>query len=297
MRNLASLVVFLLSAEALAQDAPAEAPKIYFEAVQIADPGGKLTFEAGENALKPLEPAMGKCVSGKSASASGLLVGYLVFDDKGKVADVKVGGLGNTELEGCVQKALKGAVLSPAGKGRVHMTVDLQVGEAAKAAFEDDLAAQAEAEVEEEEKKKAEPAPAPTPPVAAPTPAKPPVQPGGARPKPAPPRARKPVGKARFVPGNPQVSGALGSAEVRKGVKDKLPMIGFCYEKLSSKPSRDVRVVVSFDVAADGLVKKASASGPDDLAPCVVRAIQTVRFSKPRGGGSAKVTYPFVFRP
>ena len=88
--------------------------------------------------------------------------------------------------------------------------------------------------------------------MATPTPAvapKPPVQPGGARPKPAPPRARKPAGKSRFVPGSPSVSGGLGASEVKKGVKDKLPMIGFCYEKLAQKSSS--RVVSTAPIVVD----------------------------------------------
>jgi hypothetical protein len=106
----------------------------------------------------------------------------------------------------------------------------------------------------------------------------------------------------RVKPGNVITQGSLSREEINRVVKRHLNQIKYCYEKeLAQNPNLEGKIVGTWTVAGTGLVSTASASqntmGSPQVADCVVRIIQRMRFPQPRGGGQVFVTYPFVFSP
>ena len=51
---------------------------------------------------------------------------------------------------------------------------------------------------------------------------------------------------------------------------------------------------LTFTITPDGTVKRASAHGLGDVAPCVAQVVSAISF--PRTDGVTRVRYPIVFR-
>ena len=109
-------------------------------------------------------------------------------------------------------------------------------------------------------------------------------------------------GRSADVPqvriGQPQVSGDLDKAIIRRYIKRSIARIAYCYEKqLLSQPGLEGTVRSQFTISPDGTVSASTASGVNsDVASCVADVIRAIEFPKPRGG-SVDVVYPFSFRP
>lgn len=93
--------------------------------------------------------------------------------------------------------------------------------------------------------------------------------------------------------------GNLNKEIIRRYIRRKLPQIRYCYEKqLLTDATLAGRVSVQFVIEADGHVSSSSATGlHQDVADCVGKAISSIQFPKPSGGGTVTVTYPFNFQP
>ncbi|MBX2811333.1 MAG: AgmX/PglI C-terminal domain-containing protein [Myxococcales bacterium] len=106
--------------------------------------------------------------------------------------------------------------------------------------------------------------------------------------------------RARIRPAKTKVLGSLTRSEVARVIRLNLPRFKFCYEKeLSTTPDLMGKVSVRFVIAPNGLVSKAriqeSTLDHETVTGCVVRVMSSLKFPKPRGGGVAEVTYPFIF--
>ncbi len=100
--------------------------------------------------------------------------------------------------------------------------------------------------------------------------------------------------------GNATATGDLDKNTIRRYVRQKLPLITYCYEKqLVTKPSLAGTVVTAFTIDGNGRVisVRAGGMGNGDVENCVADIIKSIQFPKPTGGGIVNVTsYPFSFR-
>jgi hypothetical protein len=99
--------------------------------------------------------------------------------------------------------------------------------------------------------------------------------------------------------GQPEATGDLDKAIIRRYIKRNIQKIQYCYEKfLLGQPTAEGRVDTSFTIEPDGKVTSSTATGIDPLvADCVAAVIGSIEFPKPKGGGVVNVKYPFTFRP
>jgi pSer/pThr/pTyr-binding forkhead associated (FHA) protein len=100
--------------------------------------------------------------------------------------------------------------------------------------------------------------------------------------------------------GNATATGDLDKNTIRRYVRQKLPLITYCYEKqLVTKPSLAGTVVTAFTIDGNGRVisVRAGGMGNADVENCVADILKSIQFPKPTGGGIVNVTsYPFSFR-
>ena len=93
---------------------------------------------------------------------------------------------------------------------------------------------------------------------------------------------------------------ALTREEIRMVVRAKLPQIRACFEAgLATTPELGGRVLLRFAIAADGKahaieVVEDQLADPA-VAACIVAAIPSWQFPRPRGGRSIVISYPFAF--
>lgn len=84
---------------------------------------------------------------------------------------------------------------------------------------------------------------------------------------------------------------------IQRTIRRHMNEVRFCYEReLSSNPSLEGRVSVTFMIDATGTVRQstASAAGMSDVGSCVASAVR--RWTFPESEGPTGVTYPFVFQ-
>jgi TonB family protein len=103
-------------------------------------------------------------------------------------------------------------------------------------------------------------------------------------------------------PAGTKVSGRqLKRVEIQRGVNRGMPAFQRCYEQgLLILPSLSGRVVLDFTIGAAGGVTsvkmESSSMGFPSVEACILKHAWQLRFPRPKGGGSVKVRYPFVFR-
>lgn len=103
-----------------------------------------------------------------------------------------------------------------------------------------------------------------------------------------------------LIPTAPMVFGSLDKEVIRKVIHEHREQIRACYETaITRREDLKGKVSVKFTISAEGPVSAAEivADTPGDqpLAECVVNAVKTWTFPKPKGGGIVMVTYPFIF--
>ena len=110
-------------------------------------------------------------------------------------------------------------------------------------------------------------------------------------------------GRTAAVPtvsiGQPNASGDLDKAIIRRYIKRHMNEFSYCYEKqLQVKPQLAGTVSTQFFITPNGNVATSTANGVDpEVSRCVADVIHAIEFPKPKGGGGVSVTYPFTFRP
>lgn len=99
------------------------------------------------------------------------------------------------------------------------------------------------------------------------------------------------------ISGNVETTGGLTREIVRRTIRQHMNEVRFCYEsELSSNPSLEGRVALTFMVDANGRVVTSSANGAgmSDVSTCVASAAR--RWTFPSSDGPTGVTYPFMFQ-
>ncbi len=97
------------------------------------------------------------------------------------------------------------------------------------------------------------------------------------------------------------LAGTLPKEHIQAVIRSKVPDVRRCYEAaLDAGAGPEGKLVVQFVIGPDGSVRsvdaKTDSMGRPDLASCVFAAVRMMRFSRPLGGGTVIVNYPFVFK-
>lgn len=104
----------------------------------------------------------------------------------------------------------------------------------------------------------------------------------------------------RIRMGKATVRGSLDKNIIRRIIRRHLPRIRYCYERqLMVQPTLSGRVLTRFTISSLGRVTSAKVNGlgNERVQKCLERALRSMRFPQPRGGGTIMVSYPFVFQP
>lgn len=102
--------------------------------------------------------------------------------------------------------------------------------------------------------------------------------------------------------GEPIMIGNVDRADIDRIVKKNLTRIRHCYQReLQKTPDLGGKVKVKFVIGSDGTVKSAVTStttlGSPAAENCINHVFDTMVFPEPKGGGTAIVSYPFLFAP
>ncbi len=99
----------------------------------------------------------------------------------------------------------------------------------------------------------------------------------------------------------PEITGSIDRELIRRVVRSHLDQLKYCYEvQLTKNPRLSGKVAVKWVVTEQGTVSSSvviqTTTGNNELDTCVAGRVLTWVFPKPKGGGVAVVTYPFVFK-
>jgi TonB family protein len=101
--------------------------------------------------------------------------------------------------------------------------------------------------------------------------------------------------------GTYSVSGELDKETVRRYIQTKMDQVRWCYQQeVQKNPDLAGQVKIEWIILATGkvtAVKVAGSSlGNTAVEQCLTSRVATWQFPSPKGGGTAKVAYPFIFR-
>jgi hypothetical protein len=104
--------------------------------------------------------------------------------------------------------------------------------------------------------------------------------------------------------GESKVLGSIDPELVRKVIRDHAAQVRYCYEQqLALNPKLAGKISIRWQIGADGrasstvVVRGDGTTLPNDqVAQCIMSRIVTWEFPKPKGGGIAIVTYPWILR-
>jgi outer membrane biosynthesis protein TonB len=99
----------------------------------------------------------------------------------------------------------------------------------------------------------------------------------------------------------PEITGSIDRELIRRVVRSHIDQLRYCYEvQLTKNPKLSGKVAVKWVVTEQGTVSSSvviqTTTGNNELDTCVAGRVLTWVFPKPKGGGVAVVTYPFVFK-
>jgi len=97
------------------------------------------------------------------------------------------------------------------------------------------------------------------------------------------------------------VTGELDKETVRRYIQSKMNQIRWCYQQeVQKNPDLAGQVVFQWIITPTGKVigVKVASSSLSNAAveECIASRLATWIFPSPKGGGTVKVTYPFIFR-
>jgi len=100
---------------------------------------------------------------------------------------------------------------------------------------------------------------------------------------------------------DPEISGSIDRELIRRVVRSHIDQLRYCYEvQLTKNPKLSGKVAVKWVVTEQGTVSSSvvaqTTTGNNELDTCVAGRVLTWVFPKPKGGGVAVVTYPFIFK-
>ena len=108
--------------------------------------------------------------------------------------------------------------------------------------------------------------------------------------------------KFKVTPGRTVTKGCLSQQVVGRVISRSNSRVKFCYEKaLQRNPNLGGKITAGWIVGPTGSVLRATVAqstlGDAQVEQCIVRVIQQMKFPPCAGGGTADVTYPWLFKP
>jgi hypothetical protein len=107
----------------------------------------------------------------------------------------------------------------------------------------------------------------------------------------------------KIATGNAVVMGSIDKELIRKVIQDHAAQIRYCYEQqLALNPRLQGKVSIKWIIQADGTATSpqvdAGATTLEDarVHECMMSRITSWQFPKPKGGGIAVITYPWILR-
>jgi len=114
---------------------------------------------------------------------------------------------------------------------------------------------------------------------------------------------RKREGDVTISTGTAQVLGSVDKELVRKVIQEHAAQIRYCYEQeLALNPKLSGKVSIKWQINADGSASMAMVDGSSttlqnaNVHKCMMARITSWEFPKPKGGGVAIITYPWILR-
>jgi hypothetical protein len=114
---------------------------------------------------------------------------------------------------------------------------------------------------------------------------------------------RKTDREVAITAGNATVIGSIDKELIRQVIKEHAAQIRFCYEEqLAVNPKLAGKVSINWTIDADGnasnanVVKDGTSMVDDKVHQCMMARIVSWQFPKPKGGGIAVITYPWILR-
>lgn len=100
---------------------------------------------------------------------------------------------------------------------------------------------------------------------------------------------------------DPEVTGSMDPELIRRVVRSHHDQLKYCYDNaLTKNPKLTGKVAVRWIITEAGTVASSNvvstSTGTPDLDRCIAGRVLTWIFPKPKGGGVAVVTYPFIFK-
>jgi len=105
--------------------------------------------------------------------------------------------------------------------------------------------------------------------------------------------------------GETKILGAIDPELIRKVIRDHADQVRYCYEQqLTLNPKLGGKIAIKWQINADGLASATvfdsnvpvDSDGMRNVGECIMSRIKTWQFPKPKGGGMAIVTYPWILR-
>jgi hypothetical protein len=103
--------------------------------------------------------------------------------------------------------------------------------------------------------------------------------------------------------GTAMVMGSIDKELIRKVIQEHAAQIRFCYEEqLAVNPKLAGKVTIRWVIDADGNASNATvdaggtALASDKVHQCMMARIVSWQFPKPKGGGIAVISYPWILR-
>jgi len=98
------------------------------------------------------------------------------------------------------------------------------------------------------------------------------------------------------------IDGNVDGELIRQVIRRNSSQIRACYEaQLIRYPKLAGRIAIRFVINSTGTVDSsnvyASTMNNKEMGSCVANKIRLLEFPRPKGGGTAQVTYPFIFKP
>jgi hypothetical protein len=96
--------------------------------------------------------------------------------------------------------------------------------------------------------------------------------------------------------------GSVDRELIRRVIQEHAAQIRYCYEQqLALNPKLQGKVAITWVIQADGSATSAKVDGAttlqdDKIHRCMMERITSWQFPKPKGGGVAVITYPWILR-
>jgi len=101
---------------------------------------------------------------------------------------------------------------------------------------------------------------------------------------------------------NVKILGAIDPELIRKVIRENASQVRYCYEQeLTLNPKLEGKVAIRWQIGPDGMASNCMVHSDTTLMSekvqqCIMSRIVTWQFPKPKGGGIAIVTYPWILR-